>query len=218
MTGRLIVAIDGPGGVGKSTVSREVARRLGAAHLDTGAFYRAATLVALEAGVDAADPAAVMAALSGRRIDQSDGRTTLDGRDVSAEIRGEDVTRLVSVVSAHPEVRVRLVEAQQRWVHRHGSHAVVEGRDIGTVVFPGADVKVFLDADPAVRAARRSREIGAPSETVAEALARRDQLDQSRAASPLMAADDAVTIDTTYLGVEQVVEQVMDLVARAHLA
>jgi cytidylate kinase len=208
---QLIVAIDGPGGVGKSTTSRLVAERLGAAHLDTGAFYRAATLAVLEAGADPADSTAVIQAMAGRRIDQGGSRTTLDGRDVSTAIRTDEVTASVSTVSAHPDLRKRMVEAQQQWVHRHADRAVVEGRDIGTVVFPDATVKVFLDADPAVRAARRSGEIGRERGEVAEALARRDALDSTRVVSPLVAAADAVVIDTTHLSVAEVVERIVSL-------
>jgi cytidylate kinase len=204
----LIVAVDGPGGAGKSTVSRLLAQRLGSAHLDTGAFYRAATLAVLEAGVDPEDEGAVVSVIDGRVIDQVEGRTLLDGRDVSKEIRSDEVTGAVSVVSAHPEVRKRLVEAQRRWVERAGNRAVVEGRDIGTVVFPNADLKVFLDADPAVRAARRSGEIGSAVGDVKAALDRRDRLDSTRATSPLRPADDAIVIDTTHLTIDQVVDRI----------
>lgn len=211
------MAIDGPGGVGKSTASRMVADQIGAAHLDTGAFYRAATVAVLEAGADPADSAAVVAAVNGRRIDQEAGSTTLDGRDISRAIRSDEVTAAVSTVSAHPDLRKRMVEAQQLWVHRHGNWAVVEGRDIGTVVFPDATVKIFLDADPAVRAARRSGETGVEAEAVATALAQRDRLDSTRPSSPLTPAADAVHIDTTRLSVEQVVEEILALVANRPL-
>lgn len=210
MTGT-VIAVDGPGGVGKSSVSRLVAARLGVAHLDTGAFYRAATLAVLEAGVDPVDADAVVVALAGRRIDQDGGRTTLDGRDISDAIRSDEVTAAVSVVAAHPEVRRRMVEAQQQWVHRRGNRAVVEGRDIGTVVFPDAAVKVFLEADPAVRAARRSNETGSEAAAVAAALAQRDRLDSTRTASPLVPAVDAIVIDTTHLTLDEVVERVLAL-------
>jgi len=204
----LIVAVDGPGGAGKSTVSRRLAERLGIAHLDTGAFYRAATVAVLETGADPEDERAVLRAIEGRHIDQADGRTLLDDRDVSRQIRSDEVTGAVSAVSAHPELRRRLVEAQRRWVERAGNRAVVEGRDIGTVVFPDADLKVFLDADPAVRAARRSGEIGSTVTEVAAALDRRDRLDSTRATSPLRPADDAIVIDTTHLTIDQVVERI----------
>lgn len=204
-----LIAIDGPGGAGKSTVSRLVAERLGSAHLDTGAFYRAATLAVLEADADPYDESAVMAALEGHRVDQVEGRTYLDERDVSDEIRSDRVTASVSAVSAHPALRARMVEAQRRWVGERDGVAVVEGRDIGTVVFPTADLKIFLDADPAVRAARRSGELGGVVDQVAEALRQRDTLDSSRATSPLRPADDAVVIDTTHLTLDDVVARIL---------
>lgn len=207
-----MVAVDGPGGVGKSTVSRRVAARIGVAHLDTGAFYRAATLAVLEGQVDPADEAAVVGVVSPLDIDQADGATRLDGADVSTRIRGADVNEVVSVVSAYRQVRERMVSLQREWVGRHGNRAVVEGRDIGTVVFPEATVKVFLDADPRVRALRRSGETsGAPAE-VAASLRRRDLLDSNRTVSPLVAAGDATVIDTTHLSIDEVVERVLALV------
>jgi CMP/dCMP kinase len=210
--GAYVVAVDGPGGVGKSTVSRLVADNLRAAHLDTGAFYRAATMVVLEEGADPTDPAAVMRAWGRRRIRQHNGRTFVDDRDVSVEIRTDEVTTAVSVVSAHPELREEMVDAQRRWVADGGVPAVVEGRDIGSVVFPDALVKVYLDAHPSVRARRRSRELGSEVEAVERALQDRDLLDSSRLASPLVVAADAVVIDTTDLPIDEVVSEVMGLV------
>lgn len=209
---RALIAVDGPGGAGKSTVSRMVAERLGLAHLDTGAFYRAATVATLEAGAEPADQAAVMRAMEGHRIDQEEGRTLLDERDVSEEIRSPAVTEAVSIVSSHPLLRRRMVDAQRRWVDERGGSAVVEGRDIGTVVFPDADVKVFLDADPEVRAARRSGETGGRVSEVAEALRMRDRFDASRAASPMRPAADATVIDTTDLSLDEVVDRILSLV------
>lgn len=206
-----MIAVDGPGGVGKSTVSRRVAQRLGLDHLDTGAFYRAATLAVLEAGVDPSDADDVAGIVEEVSIDHRQGRTYLGGRDVSAEIRGADVTAAVSVVAAHPGVRRSMVAAQRRWVDRRGGEAVVEGRDIGTVVFPDAVIKVFLDADPEVRAVRRSREVGSAPAEVAAALRARDRLDISRADSPLRAAPEAVVIDTSDLSIEAVVDRIVAL-------
>jgi cytidylate kinase len=204
-----VVAVDGPGGSGKSTVSRRVAERLGWRHLDTGAFYRAATVVVLEAGADPGDPGAVMAAVAGRRFEQQGGVTTIDGLDVSGAIRSQDVNAAVSAVSAHPDLRRMMVAAQRAWVAGLGSGAVVEGRDIGTVVFPDARVKIFLTADPAERARRRAVEMEGPTEEVATHLQLRDRLDSTRAVSPLKPAGDAVAIDTTGLGIEEVVDRVV---------
>jgi len=206
-----IIAIDGPGGSGKSTVSRRVAEALGWAHLDTGAFYRAATLAVIEEGVSPDDVSGVIGALSGRNFSQEDGRMLLDGMDVSNQIRTAAVDDAVSAVSAHPEVRAEMVAAQRSWVHSHGGRAVVEGRDIGTVVFPSAELKVFLTADAAERARRRAAEVGAHSTTVSDRLAQRDRYDASRAASPLRSAPDAYLIDTTSMPIENVVEEVLRL-------
>ncbi|MDH3517659.1 MAG: (d)CMP kinase [Acidimicrobiia bacterium] len=206
-----VVAIDGPGGSGKSTVSRELARRLGVAHLDTGAFYRAATHVVLAAGVDPSDAVAVLAAVEAAEFDQIDGRTFVDGHDVEEEIRGQAVTSAVSEVSAYPEVRIHMVRAQRQWVDANGGSAVVEGRDIGTVVFPDAILKVFLEADPVERARRRALESGMATETVQRDLERRDAHDSTRSASPLTMAEDAAPIDTTSLGVDEVVEAILGL-------
>jgi cytidylate kinase len=209
--GRLVIAVDGPGGSGKSTVSREVARRLGLAHLDTGAFYRAATLAGLRTRIDLSDEAALVAIVDRIVIDQENGRTYLDGEDVSGEIRSDEVTASVSAVAAHPSVRQRLVARQRAWVGRHGHRAAVEGRDIGSVVFPDAQVKVFLTADPAERARRRARELGAREYQVEVNLARRDRIDSSREASPLAVAEGAVILDTTGMTFEEVVERVLEL-------
>lgn len=211
-----VIAIDGPGGSGKSTVSRRVAERLGWAHLDTGAFYRAAALAVLRAGVAPDDADGVVRAVEAASIELDDGRVVLGGADVSSEIRGVEVTAVVSAVSALPGVRARMVEAQRAWVDAHGA-AVVEGRDIGTVVFPSAPVKVFLTADPAERARRRARDEGRDPDAVAADLARRDRSDSTRAASPLQAAPDAVVVDTTELSVDTVVEEVVRLAEAAGL-
>ncbi|MGH8874795.1 MAG: (d)CMP kinase [Acidimicrobiia bacterium] len=208
----LVVAVDGPGGSGKSTVSRALGLRLGVPHLDTGSFYRAATLAALRSGIPLDDEEGVAAELDRHAFEPSGGRIHLDGEVVSAEVRGPEVTAAVSVVSAHPEVRRRLVGLQREWVASRGGTAVVEGRDIGAVVFPGATVKVYLTARPEVRARRRAEETSADAGRVAEELNRRDRLDSSRAVSPLAVAEDAVVIDTSDLGVDEVVERIVELV------
>lgn len=211
----MVIAIDGPGGVGKTTVARAVAAALDLPHLDTGSYYRAATLAVLEAGVDAADTDAVVRIVAAADFDYRDRRMHLDGRDVAVETRSAEVTALVSPVSAIPELRRIVVAAQRDWVRRHGGSAVVEGRDIGTVVFPDAAVKVYLTADPEVRARRRLGDAEAADvdpERVAELLRMRDRIDSTRTASPLRPAEDAVTIDTTHLTAEQVVDAVLRLV------
>jgi cytidylate kinase len=212
----VVIAIDGPSGSGKSTVARAVAAELGLPVLDTGAMYRAVTLAVLEAGVVLDDAAACATVAQSSEITLEGGVTVLDGRDVSREIRGPLVTGAVSIVSAHGEVREILVARQRAWVARHGG-GVVEGRDIGTVVFPDATVKVFLIASDDERARRRHRDEVAAARAVAvedvkAALDRRDAIDAGRAVSPLRPAGDAIVIDTTNLDVDSVVTEV---VARA---
>jgi len=213
VTRPLVVAIDGPSGSGKSTVAREVAAALGLPVLDTGAMYRAVTLAVLESGAPLTD--AEFAADVARRstIAVEEGRTTLDGRDVSNAIRTPEVTGAVSVVSAHPAVRAVLVERQRAWVETHGG-GVVEGRDIGTVVFPDSRVKVFLVASEDERARRRQRDEAAaardtPVDDVKTELGRRDAIDRGRATSPLRAADDATVVDTTGRDVDTVVAEIL---------
>ena len=214
-----VVAIDGPGGSGKSTIARGIARALGWPVLDTGAMYRAVTLVALEQQVPLDDEKACARIAAEHTIAVDDGITMVDGRDVSAEIRGPSVTAAVSTVSAHPSVRSVLVARQRAWLAEHGA-GVVEGRDIGTVVFPAAPVKVFLTASDEERARRRQLDEVASERSVAvedvqNALARRDALDAGRTVSPLRPADDALVVDTTGRSVEEVVDE---LVERARIA
>ena len=209
-----VVAVDGPSGSGKSTVARGVAKALGLEVLDTGAMYRAVTLAVLENGVDPTDASAAAEIARRARIDLDDGRVRLDGRDVTAEIRGPAVTDAVSTVSAHPGVREVLVRRQREWVERHGG-GVVEGRDIGTVVFPDAPVKVFVTASDEERARRRQRDEQAAErnvdvDAVRESLRRRDRLDTTRAASPLRRADDALEIDTTNRDPDEVVAEIVE--------
>lgn len=207
-----VVAIDGPSGAGKSTVARGVATALGVEVLDTGAMYRAVTFAVLEAGIDPNDSDACAAIARRVEIDQHGLVTHLDGRDVSAEIRSPAVTSAVSTVAAHPKVRAVLVEHQRRWAATPGE-GVVEGRDIGTVVFPDAVLKVFLTASDTERA-RRRRDEADPDGTVSvdavrADLDRRDHLDTTRPASPLTAADDAVRIDTTDRTVDAIVDEIV---------
>jgi len=202
MTGPLIVAIDGPAGSGKSTVARGVADRLGLEVLDTGAMYRAVTVLALRAGLDLTDADKVTLVAQEADLEVGD-RVTSHGVDLTEELRTDEVNAAVSVVSAHPGVRAVLVGAQRAWVgSREG--AVVEGRDIGTVVFPAASLKVYLTASDSVRARRRTEE---PDTSVA----RRDLLDERRAASPLRAADDAHVLDTTDRPADDVVQEILAL-------
>ena len=206
----MVIAIDGPAGSGKSTVAKAVAIRLGLEYLDTGAMYRSVAFAALRGGVDPED-AEVVGNLA-RNIElevDPGGRVTVDGIDATIEIRGPEVTRAVSIVAANPAVRTEMRARQRQWVAKRGG-GVMEGRDIGTVVFPDARLKVYLDASPEVRAARRSKEVADLSyETVATDLARRDALDQNRTHDPLRTADDAVVIDTSDLSVDQIVDAIM---------
>ncbi len=196
----LLVAIDGPAGAGKSTVSTAVADHLGIDRLDTGAMYRAVAALALERGTPPEDAAAVAALAAAATIEVGE-RVAIDGLDVTAVIRSPEVGRAVSVVAANPEVRRHLVRIQRDWAAEHGG-GVVEGRDIGSVVFPHAQVKVYLTASPEERARRRHDE--AP-----EGVARRDRIDSTRDASPLREAEDAHRLDTTGRTVQDVVGEVL---------
>jgi cytidylate kinase len=204
-----VIAIDGPAGSGKSTVARRVAERLGLDYLDTGAMYRAVAFAALRAGVEPDDVDAVAKLVLDLPIEVTPESVTVDGIDATIEIRGPEVTRAVSVVAAIPAVREELRRRQREWaVARDGG--VVEGRDIGTVVFPDAELKVFLTASPAVRADRRSKEVtDLDYETVAADLARRDAYDEGRDDSPLAEADGAVRIDTSVRSVDDIVDEVL---------
>jgi cytidylate kinase len=199
-----VIAIDGPAGSGKSTIGRAVAARLGLEYLDTGAMYRSVTFAALRRDIDPADADAV-AALAPTLTIVVGERVTVDGEDATATIRGPEVTKAVSAVAANPAVREEMVRRQRAWAAERGG-GVLEGRDIGTVVFPDAALKVYLTADEAERLRRRAIEAG---EEVAQDIARRDQADASRAASPLYAADDALVIDTTGRTIDDIVEEVL---------
>lgn len=220
MSDVLTIALDGPAGTGKSSVSRGLARTLGLRYLNTGAMYRIVTLAVLRAGVDTTDAQRV-ADIAGRvdlavGYDPDEDRAFLAGEDVSAEIRGDAVTGAVSAVSAVPAVRTRLVQLQRELAAGDGG-VVVEGRDIGTVVLPDADVKIYLTASAEVRAQRRHAQniaggIEDSYEAVLADVKRRDHLDSTRAVSPLRAADDAVIVDTSDMDEAQVIAHLQELV------
>ena len=209
-----IITIDGPAGTGKSTVSRLVARTLELPHLDTGAYYRAATLGGLRNQVDLDDGKAMAALVGSSSFDQVGDRMYLDGDDVTEAIRLPEVTNKVSIVSAHPEVRRALVAEQRKWVGSREQRAVVEGRDIGSIVFPDAGLKVYLDAAPEVRARRRAGETGQDVSRVLHEQERRDTIDSTRSVSPLTVPSDAVVIDTTHLTIDDVVARIVELAGR----
>ena len=217
---KVVVAVDGPAGTGKSSVSRGLARALHARYLDTGAMYRIVTLAILRAGIDPADKWTVGIAAAEVQLrvgdDPDTDRSYLFGEDVSSEIRGDEVTRAVSAVSSVPAVRTRLVGLQRTLAQGPGS-VVVEGRDIGTVVLPDADVKLFLTASPETRARRRNDQnvaAGLPDDYqgVLADVRRRDHLDSTRAVSPLRAASDAVIVDTSAMTESEVIAHLLQLV------
>jgi cytidylate kinase len=211
----LVIAIDGPSGAGKGTVARAVAAELGYRHVDSGAMYRAVGWKALREGVPLDDDQAVAALARRSPIEVTDEAVTIDGRDVTRAIRTPDIDRAAAAVARLPGVRAELVDRQRRLGTNGG--IVMEGRDIGTVVFPNADVKVYLDASPEERARRRANDpahTGVPAAVseVATLLTARDQIDRTRTASPLYAAADAIVVDTTGKPVDEVVREVLAVV------
>lgn len=205
-----VIAIDGPAGSGKSTVARALAQRLELDYLDTGAMYRAVAFAALRRGIDPEDAGPV--ARLAEQIDLTVADIVMvDGVDATIEIRGPEVTRAVSAVAANPEVRKELRRRQREWAAEHDG-GVIEGRDIGSVVFPGAELKVYLTASDSERAGRRSKEVlDLDYDTVAADIARRDHADSSRTAAPLVVAEGAQLVDTTGMSVEDVVQRVVAL-------
>jgi cytidylate kinase len=217
---KLVIAIDGPAGSGKSTIAARLAKKLGYVNLESGAMYRALALKAMERQVSLDDGGALRQLANGTAIElepRGEGnRVRLDGRDVSQRIRDADVTAAASRVSIHPQVREVMVKRQRAL--GLGGGVVMEGRDIGTAVFPNADVKIFLDAEESVRAERRVVQSGLRSaedtQRVIAELAARDQRDRTRSASPLVAAPDAVHVDTTHKNIDEVVAEVEEIVRK----
>lgn len=208
----MIVTIDGPAGTGKSSVARALAKRLGFEFLNTGAMYRAVALACLERKISPDDDVRLVQMTRGLSVRFAENRIYLDGRDVSDDIRWEEVTQAASVVASNPEVRQQLVELQR--ASANGANLVTEGRDQGTIVFPQAECKFFLTASPEERADRRRKELAAEGRelTLAELLVQqseRDRRDETRACAPLKAADDAIRIDTSHLTLEAVVDELV---------
>lgn len=217
MSRQVVVAIDGPAGAGKSTIARRVAQRLGFVYIDTGAMYRAVALKALRSGIDTGDAARLeqLAREASIEFEPGSSRVLLDGEDVTAAIRAPEISPAASKVSVFPGVRRALVEMQRRM--GASQSVVMEGRDIGSVVFPNADVKVFLDADAGVRAARRVREMEEKGQKLDPAqvereIRERDRRDSTRADSPLVRAKDAVSVDTTSMSIEQVERAILEII------
>lgn len=207
-----IIAIDGPAGSGKSTVGRALARHLGLEYLDTGAMYRSVTFAAMRRGIDPSEAEVLGRIVGDIELEVGPDAVTVDGVDATIEIRGPEVSRAVSIVAANPTVRAEMVRRQREWAQRHGG-GVIEGRDIGSVVFPDAELKVYLTADPEVRAQRRSKEVSdLDYETVAADIARRDALDQGRETSPLVEADGAFLVDTTGLTVGEIIQVIAEAI------
>jgi cytidylate kinase len=207
---RRVIAIDGPAGAGKSTIARAVARSLGIQYLDTGAMYRAVTVEAARLGLPLADDGAMSAFVESAVIEVGLDTVTINGHDVTTDIRSGETSKLVSIVATLSGVRSQLRQRQQSWVDERGG-GVVEGRDIATVVFPEALLKVYLTASPLVRAQRRVTQFGGDVEVIAKEIAARDQVDSTRADSPLSAASDSVVVDTSDRTIDDVVSEIVRL-------
>ena len=208
-----VIAIDGPAGAGKSTVARALAARLGLEYLDTGAMYRAVTLAAMRRGIDTADLERVAKLAEDVSLEVGEHGVFVDGFDATTEIRSREVTTAVSAVAANSGVRAELVRRQRRWAVERGG-GVLEGRDIGSVVFPDAELKLYLTASPRVRAERRVAEAGGDVDEIEAAIERRDRHDSSRSDSPLVEADGSIVVDTTGRSIDEVLARVEQLLER----
>ena len=210
-TNEKIIAIDGPAGSGKSTIAKALSKRLNLEYLDTGAMYRAVALVSIQQKVEIEDEKQVLAIAKEMNFNFENGLCVVNGFDATKEIRGSEVTRVVSVVAAMPTVRQEMVERQRLWVEKR-SGGVVEGRDIGSVVFPKAKVKVYLTASEEVRAERRiEQEETLDASKVADSIRKRDEADIGRSTSPLVRSEGSIEIDTSLMGVEETIEEILGI-------
>ncbi len=208
-TNEKIIAIDGPAGSGKSTIAKALAKRLNLEYLDTGAMYRAVALISIQQKIETTDEKQVLEIAKEMDFNFEDGICVVNGFDATKEIRGSEVTRVVSVVAAMPTVRQEMVERQRLWVEKR-SGGVVEGRDIGSVVFPKAKVKVYLTASEEVRAERRiEQEETLDASKVADSIRKRDEADIGRSTSPLVRSEGSIEIDTSLMGVEETIEEIL---------
>lgn len=217
MTNRIRIAVDGPAGAGKSTIAKAVAKELNIDYIDTGAMYRAIAVKLIRTGTDYNDPEGLAKMLETTDVDFASGKTYLDGEDISGIIRTPEVSALASPSSAIPAIRYKLTDLQQAMGERKS--VIMDGRDIGTVVFPDAEFKFFLIADPDVRAMRRTLELrekgeDADFETVKADMMQRDKQDSTRAFRPLKKADDAIEVDTTNMSIEEVTKTILDVIKR----
>ncbi len=209
----IVIAIDGPAGAGKSTIAKALAAKLRVRYLDTGAMYRAVTFAAMNSGIDLSNQDLVAELTRDSKMLLTDESVVINGLDATSAIRSSEVTAAVSSVAANSEVRTELRERQRQWIADHNG-GVVEGRDIGSVVFPDATLKVYLTASPTVRAKRRVAQSGGNVEEIAAAIASRDLQDSSRSDSPLTQTDDAITIDTSDRSIDEVVAQLVEMANR----
>ena len=210
-TNEKIIAIDGPAGSGKSTIAKALAKKLNLDYLDTGAMYRAVSFISIQQNIDVLDEKKVLAIAKEMDFNFEDGICVVNGFDATRDIRGSEVTRVVSVVAAMPTVRQEMVDRQRLWVKEKGG-GVVEGRDIGSVVFPKAKVKVYLTASEKVRAERRvEQEETQDASRVVDSIRKRDEADKGRLNSPLVRSEDAIELDTSLMGVEETVEEILGL-------